>query len=46
MIMGALLNAQERDEQEFRELFEAADPRFKFKVCKARVPFLICERCC
>ncbi|EGR46686.1 uncharacterized protein TRIREDRAFT_65711 [Trichoderma reesei QM6a] len=31
MIMGALLNAQERDEQEFRELFEAADPRFKFK---------------
>ena len=33
MIMGALLNAQEREEWEFRELFEAADPRFKFKVC-------------
>ncbi|OTA01432.1 SAM-dependent methyltransferase [Trichoderma parareesei] len=31
MIMGAILNAQERDEQEFRELFGAADPRFKFK---------------
>ncbi|TFB00934.1 O-methyltransferase gsfB [Trichoderma ghanense] len=31
MIMGALLNAQEREEREFRELFEAADPRFKFK---------------
>ncbi|PTB71979.1 chlorophenol O-methyltransferase [Trichoderma longibrachiatum ATCC 18648] len=31
MVMGALLNAQERDEGEFRELFEAADPRFKFK---------------
>ena len=33
MIMGAILNAQEREEWEFRELFEAADPRFKFKVC-------------
>ncbi|KAL6854019.1 S-adenosyl-L-methionine-dependent methyltransferase [Trichoderma novae-zelandiae] len=31
MIMGTLLNAQERDEREFCELFEAADPRFKFK---------------
>ncbi|PTB61589.1 chlorophenol O-methyltransferase [Trichoderma citrinoviride] len=31
MIMGAILNAQEREEWEFRELFEAADPRFKFK---------------
>jgi hypothetical protein len=32
MIMLALLNAQERDESEFRKLFEMADPRFIFKV--------------
>ncbi|KAH8121701.1 hypothetical protein FP744_10002817 [Trichoderma asperellum] len=30
-IMGILFNSQERDEQEFRDLFEAADPRFRFK---------------
>ncbi|KAL7808236.1 chlorophenol O-methyltransferase [Trichoderma gracile] len=41
MIMGALLNAQEREEREFRELFEAADPRFKFKVCQHISPFLM-----
>lgn len=33
MIMGTLLNAQEREEREFCELFKAADPRFQFKVC-------------
>ncbi|PKK44712.1 hypothetical protein CI102_11993 [Trichoderma harzianum] len=31
MIMGTLLNAQEREEREFCELFKAADPRFHFK---------------
>ncbi|OAA46971.1 O-methyltransferase, family 2 [Metarhizium rileyi] len=31
MIMLTLLNAQERQEQEFRELFRAADERFVFK---------------
>ncbi|KAM0453879.1 hypothetical protein ACHAO4_004624 [Trichoderma viride] len=31
MIMGVLFNSQERDEQEFRDLFKAADPRFHFK---------------
>ncbi|KAM0256726.1 hypothetical protein ACHAQJ_004793 [Trichoderma viride] len=31
MIMGVLFNSQEREEWEFRELFKAADPRFKFK---------------
>lgn len=30
--MGILFNSQERDEQEFRDLFKAADPRFNFKV--------------
>lgn len=32
MVMMVLLNAQERDEKGFRELFLAADERFKFKV--------------
>ncbi|EGX95068.1 O-methyltransferase, putative [Cordyceps militaris CM01] len=31
MIMLTLLNAQERDEAEFKALFAAADPRFKFQ---------------
>lgn len=31
MVMMTLLNAQERTEQEFRELFRAADSRFLFK---------------
>ncbi|OAA72143.1 O-methyltransferase, family 2 [Cordyceps fumosorosea ARSEF 2679] len=31
MIMLTLLNAQERDEDEFKALFAAADPRFKFR---------------
>lgn len=31
-IMGILFNSQEREEQEFRELFKAADHRFHFKV--------------
>lgn len=30
--MLALLNAQEREEREFRDLFAAADKRFVFKV--------------
>lgn len=33
MVMLALLNAQEREEREFKELFAAADKRFAFKVC-------------
>jgi hypothetical protein len=33
VVMLALLNAQERTEAEFRELFAAADERFVFKVC-------------
>jgi hypothetical protein len=37
MVMLALLNAQERTEDEFRELFRAADEGFVFKV---RSPFL------
>lgn len=32
MVMLTLLNAQERTEVEFRELFRAADSRFLFKV--------------
>lgn len=32
MVMLCLLNAQERTEDEFRELFRAADERFVFKV--------------
>lgn len=32
MIMLTLLNAQEREEQEFKALFKAADERFSFKV--------------
>jgi hypothetical protein len=32
MVMLTLLNAQERTEEEFKALFEAADPRFVFKV--------------
>lgn len=32
MVMLTLLNAQEREEFEFRELFKAADERFAFKV--------------
>lgn len=31
MIMLAVLNAQERDEEEYRALFKAADERFRFK---------------
>lgn len=31
MVMLALLNAQERTEAEFKELFRLADPRFEFK---------------
>lgn len=32
MVMLAVLNAQERTETEFRELFKAVDERFVFKV--------------
>ena len=32
MVMLTLLNAQERTESEFRDLFKAADERFVFKV--------------
>ncbi|PHH68523.1 hypothetical protein CDD82_501 [Ophiocordyceps australis] len=32
MVMMALLNAEEREEKEFRALFEQADARFTFKV--------------
>ena len=32
LVMLAVLNAQERSEAEFRELFRAADERFAFKV--------------
>lgn len=32
LVMLTLLNAQEREEQEFKSLFEAADKRFVFKV--------------
>lgn len=35
MIMLTLLNAQEREENEFKALFAAADPRFKFRVSPA-----------
>lgn len=38
MIMLTLLNAQERAEQEFRDLFKAADERFVFKVSVAHRP--------
>lgn len=33
MVMMVLLNAQERTEKEFEDLFKAADERFVFKVC-------------
>jgi hypothetical protein len=32
MVMLTLLNAQEREEAEFKALFQAADERFVFKV--------------
>ncbi len=32
IIMLTLLNAQEREENEFKALFAAADPRFRFRV--------------
>lgn len=32
MVMLALLNAQERMEEEFEQLFKTADERFVFKV--------------
>lgn len=32
LVMLTLLNAQEREEHEFRKLFAAADARFSFKV--------------
>lgn len=38
MVMLALLNAQERSEKEFRELFQAADERFVFKVRRPLSP--------
>jgi hypothetical protein len=41
MIMGALFNSQEREEWEFRELFKAADPRFRFEVCWVTFPSLL-----
>lgn len=34
MIMLTLLNAQERDENEFKALFAEADARFKFQVSR------------
>lgn len=40
MVMLALLNAQERTEAEFRELFRMADEGFVFKVSQAVFPFL------
>jgi hypothetical protein len=33
LVMLTLLNAQERTEREFKELFAAADEGFVFKVC-------------
>lgn len=39
MVMLALLNAQERTEAEYRELFKAASDGFVFKVCLDRRPF-------
>lgn len=41
LIMLILLNAQERDEQEFRDLFHEADPRFVFKVSRLYVARLV-----
>lgn len=40
LIMLVLLNSQERDEAEFRELFYQADPRYEFKV-RAQPLFLL-----
>lgn len=44
LVMLMVLNAQERDEAEFRALFAAADSRFVFKVCGSGLPseVLIC----
>lgn len=39
MVMLALLNAQERTEAEFRELFRMADEGFVFKVSQAVFSF-------
>lgn len=41
MVMLALLNAQERTEAEFRELFRMADEGFVFKVSQAIPLFLL-----
>lgn len=37
LVMGALLNSQERSEEEYRELFKLTDPRFSFIVCSPAV---------
>lgn len=41
IVMLALLNAQERTAEEFKNLFELADPGFVFKVSYAPI-FLVC----
>lgn len=46
MVMLTLLNAQEREEHEFRELFKAADERFSFKVsAKCCLKTTVLTRC-
>jgi len=42
MVMWTLLNAQERTETEFRELFEAASDGFVFKVGTFQVSY-VCD---
>jgi len=39
MVMLALLNAQERNEAEYKELFRLASEKFVFKVCFIPPPF-------
>lgn len=45
LLMLTLLNAQERTEKEFEQLFMAADERFIFKVSPTFEPVIFHCRC-
>lgn len=44
MVMLTVLNAQERTEAEFKELFRAASPNFVFKVREEKLHFPVFPR--
>lgn len=45
LLMLTLLNAQERTEKEFEQLFMAADERFVFKVSPTSEPVIFHCQC-